>query len=329
MKLIGTEEHFITADLRQAWGRLSPEWRDVALERADHGDTERRLIDLADERFAAMAETGLDLQVLSLAAPGVQNLDPHEASALQTASNDILAEAVQRRPDRLQGLAALATPDPAGAARELQRAVTTLGLNGAVLFGRTRGRNLDDHENWPIFEAADALRAPLYLHPQSPALMVRNAIYGGFDDILNGAFATFGLGWHYETGVQILRLALAGVFDRFPNLQIVTGHWGEVVLFYLDRIDDLAAPARLQYPISHYFRHHVSVTPSGMWSQRYLRWAVEVLGVERILFSTDYPYRFTPGNGARRFLLKSDLSEDGKAAIAHGNWERLVGEIKR
>ena len=276
-----------------------------------------------------MADTGFDVQVLSLTAPGVQNLEPTEAVALQTASNDFLAEKVRADPDRFQGFATLATPDPRAAARELERAIRQLGMNGAMLFGRTRERNLDHHDNWPIFEAAAALRAPLYLHPQSPLPAVREAIYGGFDEELNAAFATHGIGWHYETGLQILRMVVAGVFDRFPDLQIITGHWGEVVLFYLERTESLGMMARLQLPVSEYFRRNVTVTPSGMWSQRYLRWATEVLGVERIMFSTDYPYRFTPGGGARRFLDEAALSDDDKAAIAHGNWERMVGDIRR
>ena len=211
----------------------------------------------------------------------------------------------------------------------MERAVTQLGLNGAMLFGRTRERNLDHQTNWPIFEAAAALRAPLYIHPQSPVPAVREALYSGFGDDIDSAFATFGLGWHYETGVQILRLVLAGVFDRFPDLQLITGHWGEVVLFYLDRIDNMAGPAKLQRPISEYFREHLFVTPAGMWSQRYLRWTREVIGAERILFSSDYPYRFTPGAGARRFLEDADLSQTDRDAIAHGNWERLVSNIRR
>ena len=120
-------------------------------------------------------------------------------------------------------------------------------------------------------------------------------------------------------------MILAGVFDRFPDLQVITGHWGEVVLFYLERIDNLAGPAKLREPVSGYFRQHVSITPSGLWSQRYFRWAMEVLGPERILFSSDYPYRFTKEGGARRFLEEAELSDAGRAAIAHGNWERMVG----
>ena len=236
---------------------------------------------------------------------------------------------MRRWPERFQGFATLATPDPRAAAKELERAVTKLGLNGAMLFGRTRDRNLDHPDNWPIFEAVAALRAPLYIHPQAPVPAVRDALYSGFGDDVDAAFATFGLGWHYETGAQILRMVLAGVFDRFPDLQIVTGHWGEVVLFYLERIDGLARVSKLEKPVSDYFRQHVSVTPSGMWSERYLRWALEILGPERILFSSDYPYRFEPGGGARRFLVSANLSDADRTAIAHGNWGRLVADIRR
>jgi hypothetical protein len=329
MKLIGLEEHFVTADVLAAWQALDPRLQDVAQQHSDQGEIGDKLRDLAARRIADMDESGLDVQVLSLTAPGVQSLEPAEAVALQAATNDLIAQTVRLHPDRFQGFATLATPEPSAAARELERAVTQLGLNGALLFGRTRERNLDHPDNWPIFEAAAALRAPLYIHPQSPVPAVREALYSGFGDDIDSAFATFGLGWHYETGVQILRLVLAGVFDRFPDLQLITGHWGEVVLFYLDRIDNMAGPAKLQRPISEYFREHLFVTPAGMWSQRYLRWTREVLGAERILFSSDYPYRFTPEGGARRFLEDADLSQTDRDAIAHGNWERLVSNIRR
>ena len=329
MKIIGLEEHFVTADVLKAWQALDPRWQDVVHAQANGGEIGGRLLGLGDERIVAMDETGMDVQVLSLTAPGVQSLEPADAVALQTASNDMLAEVVRNRPDRFQGFATLATPDPAAAGRELERAVTKLRLNGAMLFGRTRDRNLDHRDNWPIFEAAAALRAPLYIHPQSPVPAVREAIYGGFDAAADAAFATFGLGWHYETGVQILRMVLAGVFDRFPDLQLITGHWGEVVLFYLDRIDNMGRAIKLARKPSEYFRDHLMVTPSGMWSQRYLRWSMEVLGPERILFSSDYPYRMTPDQGARRFLEEAELSEPDREAIAHGNWERLVAGVRR
>jgi uncharacterized protein len=193
-----------------------------------------------------MRTTGLEEHFVSADVLGAWRAEPGaaDAVALQVASNDRLAETVRAHPGRLQGLATLATPAPGAAARELERAVTTLGLNGAMLFGRTRERNLDHPDFWPIFEAAAALNAPLYLHPQSPLPAVRAALYGGLDDTVSSAFATHGIGWYYETGVQLLRLILGGVFDRFPGLQVIVGHWGELVLFYLDHLDVFATEAK-------------------------------------------------------------------------------------
>lgn len=325
MKIVGLEEHFVTADLVDAWAALEPRWQDLAT--PAHGDVARRLLDLGDERVAAMDDTGLDVQVVSLTTPGVQNLAPVEAVHLQVACNDRLADAVAARPDRLQGFATLATPDPAAAAAELGRAVTELGFHGAMVFGRTRERNLDHPENWAIFEAAEALNAPLYLHPQSPVPEVRRAYYDGFGSPLDGAFATFGLGWHYETGIQLLRLILGGVFDRFPGLQVIVGHWGEVALFYLERIDGMSAIAKLERPVSDYLRTNVYLTPSGMFSRRYLRWALDLVGVDRIMFSTDYPYVPVPDGASRRFLEALDAVDREK--IASGNWDRVCAAIRR
>ena len=329
MKIIDLENHFVTPDVISAWRGLDPQWQDVAIKSSAEGESGRRLAELGGERLAAMDEAGVDVQVISLHAPGVQNLAPDAAVALQTASNDLLADAVHARPDRFQGLATLATPAPTEAARELERAVSRLGLNGAMLFGRTRERNLDHPDFWPIFEAAAALKAPLYLHPQSPPPAVRAAYYGGINDTLDSAFATHGIGWHYETGVQLLRLILAGVFDRFPDLRVIVGHWGEVVLFYLERIDQLARAAKLERPIPDYVRSNLLITPSGIFSHRYLRWAIEVIGVERILFSTDYPFVPARNGAARRFLEEADLSDADREKIASGNWERLCAGIRR
>jgi uncharacterized protein len=172
VKTIGLEEHFVTADVLQAWSRLEPQWQNPARLNADD-DLARRLVDLDGERLAAMGDTGLDVQVLSLTSPGVQNVEPKDAVPLQIACNDLVADTVRAHPNQLQDFATLATTDPNGAARELERAVTTLGLNGALIFPHSRGESLDQREFWPIFEAATALAAPLYLHPQVPSPPVR------------------------------------------------------------------------------------------------------------------------------------------------------------
>ncbi len=175
-----------------------------------------------------------------------------------------------------------------------------------------------------MLETATRLSVPLYIHPQIPQRPVREILYGGFGEPISTAFAAFGIGWHYEAGIQFVRLILAGVFDRLPNLQIILGHWGEIVLFYVERLQALARVAPLKQPLLEYCRNNLYVTPSGMWSQAYMLQALEIVGPERILFSTDYPYQYRPGHQAREFLEASSLSLPDKDLFAHGNWERLT-----
>lgn len=224
VKIAGLEEHFVIPGLLAAWGKLPPDHRDLAFRPAADGGTGRRLLELGPERIAAMDATGLSVQVLSLTTPGVQSLPARRAVALAREANDLLAAAVTARPDRFQGLAALPTSAPGAAAEEFERALTGLGLDGAMLFGRTGPQHLDHAGLWPVYEVAERRGAPLHLHPQSPAPAVRNAYYSGFGPAVEAAFATFGVGWHYDAGVEFLRMVVAGVFDRFPRLQVVVGH---------------------------------------------------------------------------------------------------------
>ncbi|WP_328611307.1 amidohydrolase family protein [Amycolatopsis sp. NBC_00345] len=328
-RVVALEEHVVTPEVVAAWQKLEPQWRDLALAPSTQGESGRRLAEMGDERIAAMDAAGIDTQVLSLTAPGLQNLEPADAIPLQREVNDLLADTVRTRPDRFQAFATLATPAPEAAAAELERAVTRLGLAGAMVFGRTRERHLDEPEFRPLLEAAAALRAPLYLHPQSPPTTVRQAYYGGLGERLDAALATHGIGWHYDCGVELLRLILAGVFDRFPDLQVIVGHWGELMMFFLDRIDtNLTEIAGLDRPISDYLRTNVFVTPSGILSEKYLRWTVETIGAERILFAADYP--FVPlSTGARAFLDTAALDPAQRAAIGSTNWERIHTRIRR
>jgi predicted TIM-barrel fold metal-dependent hydrolase len=329
MRVIATEEHFVTDAVATAWGELDATARGDSRAGVPPGELGERLHEVGERRIVAMDAAGVAVQVLSLTSPGLHPFPGGVGCRLQVQTNDAIAELVGAQPDRFQGFAALALADPEAAARELGRAVTELGLHGAMLFGRTGERNLDHADNWPIFEAAQALRAPLYLHPQIPQSPVRAAQYSGFGDTVDTAFATHGIGWHYETGVQFLRLGLAGVFDRFPDLQILLGHWGEVVLFYLDRADALAASAGLGRSFSEYARANAYITAGGVYSERYLRWAVEIVGVERVLFATDYPYRPAPGGGAEHFLRNAGLASAEVEKVASGNWDALVASIRR
>ena len=329
LRIVGLEEHFATPEIVKAWESLDPRWQDLAVKASSAGEGGRRLLDFGEERLAAMDAAGVDVQVLSLTTPGVQGLAADDAVALAKACNDGVAEVVRARPERFQAFATLPTPVPREAARELERCVCRLGLQGALLCGRTGEKNLDHPDFWPIFEVAAALKAPLYLHPQTPQNGVVDAYYTGYGEELDSLFARAGMGWHYETGVQMVRLILSGIFDRFPDLQIITGHMGEMMLFYLDRIELMRAAAKLPRKISEYVRDQVYVTPSGLFSQRYLRWAIEVIGAERMMMATDYPFAKASQNAARNFLMQAELSEEERQAIGSGNWERLCARIER
>ncbi|MBE7216864.1 MAG: amidohydrolase [Caulobacteraceae bacterium] len=321
MKLVAVEEHLLTSEVKAAWAAAPPPADPTA--DLDDGEIAARLRDLGDGRIALMDEAGVDVQVLSLTTPGLHNLEPAESVRLGRRTNDAIAEAVARRPDRFEGFAALPTPAPDAAARELERAVKDLGLKGALLCGRTRDKHLDHPDFHPMFACAAELRAPLFIHPQVAPPAVRRASYSGVSGKVDLALSAFGLGWHYEAGLQFVRLAAAGVFDRFPDLQIILGHWGEVVLFYLERLAVFDRVAELQRPFADYARRNLYVTASGMWSDDYLRRCLEIVGPERLLFSTDFPYQYRPGGGARRFVEQAPLDDEIRAKFAHGNWERL------
>jgi predicted TIM-barrel fold metal-dependent hydrolase len=322
VKLIAIEEHFLTADIRAAWAASAIGQEGTAA--FDRGEIEARLDDLGEGRIALMDEAGVDVQVLSVTTPALHNLEPEQSVTLARSTNDLIAATIAKHPSRFQGFATLPTASPAEAALELERSVQQLGLAGAMLCGRTRDKNLDHADFLPMFETAAKLGVPMFIHPQIPQRAVREALYSGFSEPVDAAFAAFGLGWHYEAGIQFVRLMLAGIFDKFPDLQIILGHWGEIVLFYLERLNSFSRVATLQRPVADYFKQNLYVTASGMWNQGYLQRTLEVVGPQRILFSTDFPYQYKPGGGARTFLNETTLSSADRELFAHGNWDRLT-----
>jgi uncharacterized protein len=323
MKLIAVEEHFLTPEVRLAWA--DPASAPDPAATFDGGEIGRHLEDLGEDRLHLMDEAGVDVQVLSLTTPGLHNLAPDRAVELARRVNDRIAEAVARYPERFQGFATLPTPAPNEAARELERAVRDLGLKGAMLCGRTRERNLDHPDFRPLLERAATLGVPLFIHPQIPQRAVCDVLYAGISPQVDLALSAYGLGWHYEAGVQFVRLVASGTFDRLPSLQIVLGHWGEVVLFYLERLAALDRAAGLRRRVAEVARENLYVTASGMFSEAYLRRCLEIVGVDRLLFSTDYPYQYRIGREARGFVERAPLDEGDRARFAHGNWERLTG----
>ena len=263
MRIIALEEHFIMPREEQD---LPPgAHRGNDREKLLGFDVVAALLDLGDARIAAMDAAGIDLQVLSHNQPGCQALDAEAAVAGARDVNDLLFEAVRVHPDRFAGLAALPTADPAAAVKELDRAVTRLGFKGAMINGHTRGTFLDDKKFWCIFECAQALGVPIYLHPSKPHPAVMTAYFAGYEEL---ALAAWGFG--IDTGAHFLRLVFAGVFDAFPNLTFILGHLGEGLPFMLHRINDqtcLAATRRgLKRTPAQYLTENLVVTCSGNFS---------------------------------------------------------------
>lgn len=328
MKIVALEEHFLTPDVQAAWAAASLGGRDGS-ESLHFGEIQQRLEELGEARISRMDESGVDVQVLSLTSPGLHGLAPAEGVSMARRTNDLLAAKIAAHPDRFDGFATMPTTAPREAAKELERCVRDLGLKGGMLFGRTRDKNLDHPDFLPIFEMAARLRVPLYIHPQTPSRVVRDVYYSGFSPEIDLAFATFGLGWHYDCGIQFVRLALAGVFDRLPDLQIILGHWGELVLFYTERLKAFSRVTALRRSVVDTMRENLYVTPSGMFNLPDFRHAIDVIGVDRVMFSADYPYQYRTGGGPRKFLDELPIGEEEKQKIAHGNWARLTRGIDR
>jgi 5-carboxyvanillate decarboxylase len=283
----------------------------------------RQLLDLEDERLQIMDGYGVDVHLLSLTAPGVQTLADDRAAALARLVNDRLAAVIARHPGRFAGLAAIAPQDPVGAAAEIGRAIGDLKLNGVVINSHTRNEYLDDEKFWPIFEAAEDLGAPIYIHPRSPSAQMAEP------------YKRFGLetgiyGFQAETGLHGIRLICSGVFDRFPRLRIVLGHLGEGIPFWLWRVDYMHpvrsshnARPRLELTPSEYFRRNFMITTSGMNWEPALRFCIEAVGADNIMWAIDYPYQLT--EGAAAFMDAASIPDEDKHKIFHRNAERVFG----
>lgn len=328
MKIITLEEHIALKTLSQALAKYPsedalrtncagspdlPYFPDMGL----YGGVEARLAD--------MDKHGITKQILS--APVCTGLLPkEEAAAVVREANDELAANVALHPDRFGAFAVLPWSDPEAAARELERAITKLGFQGAILTGRPTGKDifLDDPQFTPVLEAANALKAPIYVHPAPPMTQVQKCYYDGLGDQLSARLALYGWGWHHEVGIQLLRVILSGTFEKFPDLQLIGGHWGEMVPFFLSRLDQALPQSvtKLSRTITETFRRNISVTPSGIFDYPQLKFCLETLGADRILHSVDFP--FIGNEGAKAFIENAPIQEEEKELIAYRNAEALL-----
>jgi len=326
---IATEEAFATPDWLTATESVplsSPDGFEAKTLRGIQSIPQVRqgLLDF-DHRLKVMDETGVDMHLLSLTTPGVQSLGREKAVSFASNLNDYLTTIIRQHPTRFAGLAAVAPQDPKSAATEIDRAMGKLGLNGVLINSYTNGEYLDHPKFEPIFEALVRNKAPLYIHPRVPA------------PAMAAPFADYGLstaiwGFAADTGLHAMRLIMSGVFDRHPELTVVLGHMGEAIPYWFWRIDNMAAKARRhivaqgKQPVpaklpSEYFRSNFYITTSGVNSHANLKFAIDLLGADRIMFAIDYP--FEDSAGSVTFLDSAPITERDRRKIAYANAERV------
>jgi 2,3-dihydroxybenzoate decarboxylase len=344
MKKIAIEEHFHTEGYikylysRKEWPRreiieeagkkMTREWWSETGCRLMDPDKPNPITDLGEGRLKKMDEAGIDMQVLSLSFPGVELFDSADGTLIARDANDELSEAVKRHPQRFAGFAAIAPQNPEGAADELERAVVKLGLKGAMVNGHIRGEYLDDPKYWVIFERAEKLDVPIYIHPKMPGpdMIKPYLAYPGLASAI--------LGFAAEASLHAMRLILSGVFDKYPNLKVILGHLGEAIPFWLWRIDSRWMEEKKADPLSaafyrnykrspaQCFRDNFYVTLSGMYWEPVLQFVCSVLGSDKIIFAADYPYESS--SQAAQFMESVQLNNADKEKICHLNAEKLL-----
>jgi 5-carboxyvanillate decarboxylase len=326
LRRIATEEAFVIPEVIEPMlERFAREPYDPDLffwsKAANGTPLQRRLLDLGPERLQIMDQTGVDVQVISLASTGVQMFDATNGSSLATLANDVLADAMRKHPTRFAGLASFAPQDPARAAKEVERAMS-LGYCGVLVNSHTNGEYLDESAYWPILEACEACDAPLYIHPRAPSpQMVAPFLPYTLEHAI--------WGFQAETSLHALRLIVGGIFDRFPRLKVILGHGGEGLHYWLPRLDMMHANFKapegrrpvLKLAPSEYIKRNFAITTSGMNWGPAVRFAIDAIGADKVMFAIDYP--FVDSAKAVAEMDAIELPVEIKAAIYHGNAQRI------
>ncbi len=327
MRIIALEEHVSFPDLTSRIPEsvvTARGWPSPSSPNSPTRHVQQPLAEVDDNRVSLMDEAGISVQVLSVSGPGADLLDAPEGPALARDYNDTLARKIVAYPDRFAGFAHLPMLVPEAAADELERTVTDLHFCGAMINGLTQNRFLDDPQFRPLLERAEQLAVPLYLHPNIPPESVRQTYYEGLSPVLSTMLGLAGFGWHAETAIHVLRLILSGTFERYPKLQLIIGHMGETLPVMMARCDNTLSQEMTGLPrtISETLQQQVYITTSGIFTQPPLLAALATFGIDRILFSVDYP--FSTNAQGRAFLDAIALPPDDVAKIAHGNAERVL-----
>lgn len=316
MKIITVEEHFAApgADATSGMGAagidLAAKLQQSGLTQAsaEHG------LALDASRVANMDHNGIDMQVLS---------SPEARAGHTSQTNDHLARFTEANPGRFAGFASLPWAQPDAAAVELKRCVESLGFVGAFVTNRVEDEFLDAQRFNPVLRAAVDLAVPINIHPGLPPQAIRDLNYSGLSPVVSAMFSSAGYGWHVDTGTHALHLILSGTIDRYPGLQIILGHWGELIPYFLPRIEERMPPrvTGLKRRITDYFTSNFHISPSGIFDYRPLQLCIQMIGVERILYAVDYPIMGL--SEARPFLENAPIPDSDKQKIGHENAERL------
>ena len=332
MKIITLEEHYADQHIMDANNAYSAKRPPMSTEREEafkflmsRSYPGPELLDF-EKRIEYMDRNRIDVQVLSMTSPVSDLVPAEEQVRICREANDITKKHMDEYPGRFLGFASLPMADPVAAAKELERTVKELGFSGAMLAGRYKGRFFNEPEFFPIFEKAAELDVPIYFHPALIPMEVQDAYYmsDSYSWIVGSELASAGYGWHSEVGIQIVRLILSGIFDKLPNLKIISGHWGETIPSFLDRMDTILDQeiTGLKKKVSEYYKEHVYITPSGIMSTDQFEYTVKLMGADHVMYAIDYPY-MKPDN-VYEFLDAGFLSMEDKEKIAHGNAERIL-----
>jgi predicted TIM-barrel fold metal-dependent hydrolase len=326
MRTVALEEHFAVPSLSQRIAKDIINRRGYRPRNLTPGAPNplELLPEIGEKRLKSMDETGITVQVLSNSGPGPDLLSGADGIALARELNDHLAAAVARHPDRFAGFASLPLQTPDAAAVELKRTVKELGFVGGMVNGTTEGRFLDHASFEPLLAAAVELDVPIYIHPHIPPEPIRQAYFSGLPDGADRVLETAGWGWHSETAVHLLRMVVAGTLDRHPRLRLIVGHMGEMLPMMMARIDAVFQHdiAHLKRPITRAILDQVWLTTSGIFDEPPFLTALLTFGIDRIMFSVDYPY--ASNAAGRRFLDRIALSPADKAKLAHGTADKVL-----
>lgn len=286
-----------------------------------------KLADITGERLQSMDANGITMQVLSVDSSGANLLSPEEGPAFARQYNDLIAQRIAGFEHRFAAFAHLPMTAPMAAADELERAVTEYQFRGAMIRGLTQDKFLDQPEFAPIFERAEKLDVPIYLHPGLPPKGVADIYYSGLPTHsgMAEALACYGWGWHSETALHVLRLLYSGIFDQYPKLKLIIGHMGEMLPMMIVRSERAFKPGNggaNQRTLTDTFHQQVHITTSGFFTQPPLKIALDTFGIDNLMFSIDYP--FSTNEMGIEFLNAIELPDEQVAKIAHGNADKLL-----